>query len=109
MGNNNFDMSKSPLSQTQIKDRLGMEDEDDFVGNSFAYQDINGQGLKGFGLIDHNFKSQTLQFQTNLGSEFINLFAPSEFALDKDSIDKLDGDDVSIEFSPEIVDHNFNF
>jgi hypothetical protein len=50
-----------------------------------------------------------LQFQTNLGSEFINLFAPSEFALDKDSNDKLDGDDVSIEFSPDIIDHNFDF
>lgn len=86
-----------------------MEDEDDFAGNSIAYKDINGQSLKGFGLIDHNFKSQTLQFQTNLGSEFINLFAPSEFALDKDSNDKLDGDDVSIDFSPEIVDHNFDF
>ena len=34
-----------------------MEDEDDFAANSIAYKDINGQSLKGFGLIDHNFKS----------------------------------------------------
>lgn len=37
-----------------------MEDDEDFNGNNIAYDDLNGQSLKGFGLIDHNFKSQTL-------------------------------------------------
>lgn len=53
---------RSPLSQTQTKGR-----QDD---------DLGGRGS--LGLNEHNFKSQTLQFQTNLGSDFINLFAPSE-------------------------------
>ena len=58
LGHQNFEMNnKSPLSQTQIKERFGIEDEDDFIGNSIAYKDPNGQSLKGFGLIDHNFKS----------------------------------------------------
>ena len=48
---------------------------------------IGGNGSQGgLGLNEHNFKSQTLQFQTNLGSDFINLFAPSEQgAGDRDS------------------------
>jgi len=51
--NNNFDMNKSPLSQTQIKDRFCIEDDDDILGGSIAYKDANGQGLlKEFGLID---------------------------------------------------------
>ena len=41
-GNNNFEMNKSPLSQTQIKDKFGADDEDDFFGNSIVYKDANG-------------------------------------------------------------------
>jgi hypothetical protein len=42
----------------------------------------------GLGINELNFKSQTLQFQTNLGSDFLNLFAPSEQgAIDHDSSD----------------------
>jgi len=44
-----------------------------------------------------------------LGSEFINLFAPSEFAMDKDSNGKLDGNNDSLEFSPGIDVNNFDF
>lgn len=47
-------------------------------------------GIQGSGM-EHNFKSQTLQFQTNLGSDFINLFAPSEQG--KDEVGDLDQED----------------
>ena len=69
---------------TQTKGLIG-EDEDDLFGPGMD-RDFTGHG---FG-IEHNFKSQTLQFQTNLGSDFINLFAASEhgFAKDEDFDDE---------------------
>ena len=73
----------SPLSQTQTKGRVGGgSDDDDLFGPGAT----SGVGSTGLGINEHNFKSQTLQFQTNLGHEFINLFAPSEQgAADRDS------------------------
>ena len=52
-----LDDIKSPLSLTQTKGLLG-EDEDDLLGPGLGNLDRPG----GFGPIDHNFKSQTLQF-----------------------------------------------
>ena len=63
---------------------MGPEDED-VLGRKDG--GVNGKGSQGFGMSEHNFKSQTLQFQTNLGSDFINLFAPSEQGADRESSD----------------------
>ena len=71
---------RSPLSQTQTKGR--QED------------DLGGRGS--LGLNEHNFKSQTLQFQTNLGSDFINLFAPSEQGLAYDSSDQSENSEPDV-------------
>ena len=68
-------------AQPRVNNRGGDHDDDLF-------------GKEGFGVGEHNFKSQTLQFQTNLGSDFINLFAPSEQGQDKDNVSSSDEPDT---------------
>lgn len=67
-------------------------------GNTHDHDDdlFGGPGL---GVAEHNFKSQTLQFQTNLGSDFINLFAPSEQGADRESNDGENNSDDDQQFN----------